>query len=308
MLEGTAVGPLEQVDTCLRELQHLVMAEHIDCGLRLTGCWEIGHGTAAGKRTLPWNDWGHPIYIAKNISGGVVEPARLLSGLLARAARLGVAIREKTPVKRVMAQPRPALEVAGDTIHPEFIVVAVNAWLGEILPAHSRRLRTSLTFACATQRLDDSTLAALGLSEGVPFYTSDLPYLWGRTHSDGRVIFGSGLVFGSPRMLEETDIGTGDARASLRQLQDRVRRLHPQLGKVAFSASWGGPIAFAPDAVPFVGRLPGCRNIIAAGAYAGHGVALSVRVGQLIARAIAENAELPSWGAWDRRPASGTDH
>src|SRR5579883_760379 len=32
-LEGTAVGPLEEVDSCLAELRGLVAAEKIECGL-----------------------------------------------------------------------------------------------------------------------------------------------------------------------------------------------------------------------------------------------------------------------------------
>jgi glycine/D-amino acid oxidase-like deaminating enzyme len=149
--------------------------------------------------------------------------------------------------------------------------------------------------------LDRATLDEAGLSAGIPFYTADLPYLWGRTTDDGRVVFGSGLVFGSPAELEETDVSAGPSQSTLRQLQERVRRLHPKFNHVRFSASWGGPIAFTPDAVPVLARLPACRDVIAAGAYAGHGVAMSVHAGQLIARAIAEGAELPRWGALDRK-------
>jgi hypothetical protein len=35
------------------------------------------------------------------------------------------------------------------------------------------------------------------------FYTSDLPYLWGRTIGEGHVIFGAGLVFGGPSDSKE---------------------------------------------------------------------------------------------------------
>jgi glycine/D-amino acid oxidase-like deaminating enzyme len=162
-------------------------------------------------------------------------------------------------------------------------------------------VQSSLAFACATEPLDNDTREAIGLSAGVPFYTADLPYLWGRSVDDGRAIFGSGLVFGSPEKLEESDVAHGQSHDALRQLERRVRRLHPRLRDIKFSASWGGPIAFTADSVPLLGRLAECRNIIVAGAYSGHGVALSVRVGQLIAQAIAEDAELPRWGALDRK-------
>ncbi len=305
VLEGTAAGALEEVSSCISGLQALVAAESIECGLRLPGCWEIEHRESRGKPRLPWRDDGQPVHIARTVSGGVVEPMRLLTGILNAAIRLGAEIKENAPAVRIRAELRPAVEFAGDRVYPESIVVAVNAWLPSLLPPAGVSLHSSLTFACATQPLDTNTLDAIGLAAGIPFYTADLPYLWGRTTHDGRAIFGSGLIFGSPEQLEQSDVSEGSSHATLSQLQDRVRRLHPILRDVGFSASWGGPIAFTPDAVPLLGRLPDCPRIIIAGAYAGHGVALSVRVGQLIARAIAEGAELPQWGALDRKPPGG---
>jgi gamma-glutamylputrescine oxidase len=302
VLEGTAAGPLEEVSSCISELDKLVAVEAIDCGLHLSGCWEIAHGKSPEKVALPWDDSGQPVHIAATVSGGVVEPARLLTGILKAAVARGAAVQEHAPVARIVTQPRPGVEFAGHTVYPKYIVAAVNAWLPALL-ANSVSVRSSLTFACATAPLDRAALDAIGLGEGIPFYTADLPYLWGRTVDDGRAIFGSGLVFGSPEQLAENDISAGSSHTLLMQLQDRVSRLHPKLREVGFSASWGGPIAFTPDAVPLLGRLPSCPNIIVAGAYSGHGVALSVRAGQLIARAIAEGAELPPWGALDRKPS-----
>jgi gamma-glutamylputrescine oxidase len=302
VLEGTAAGPLEQADSCVPELDRLVKAEAIDCGLRLPGCWEIEHGAGHNQRLLPWQDAGQPIHIANTVSGGVVEPARLLIGLLRAAIGLGATLHENTPVRRIVTTPQPAIEFGRQVVYPEYIVVAANAWLSELLPLEHVNVHSSLTFACATQPLDAATLQAIGLAEGIPFYTTDLPYLWGRTMDDGRVVFGAGLVFGSPQELEASDVNRGSPRAALAQLEDRVRGLHPGLRKVEFSASWGGPIAFTEDAVPLLGRLPDRPTVIVAGAYAGHGVALSVHAGRLAARAIVEGAELPRWGALDRRP------
>ena len=117
---------------------------------------------------------------------------------------------------------------------------------------------------------------------------------------DGRLIFGSGLVFGSPAQLEAASVNTGNSRAALMALQSRVRHLHPQLSQVQFSASWGGPIAFARDFVPLLGCHPSCAKVIVAGGYSGHGVALSVRIGQLISRTIADGTPLPDWGRLQR--------
>jgi glycine/D-amino acid oxidase-like deaminating enzyme len=48
---------------------------------------------------------------------------------------------------------------------------------------------------------------------------------------------------------------------------------------------------------PILGRLPDASRIFVAGAYAGHGVALSVKAGEMIALAIAEDRPLPGWSS-----------
>jgi gamma-glutamylputrescine oxidase len=299
VLEGTAAGTLEKVDSCLAELGKLVTAEAIDCGLQLPGCWEIKHTDSPDKPRLPWHDGGRSVHIAETVSGGVVEPVRLLTGILNRALGLGAEIKEHAPARRIVTRPRAGVEFADETIHPEYIVLAANAWLPSLL-RDLVKVHSSLTFACATEPLDSDTLDTIGLGAGIPFYTTDLPYLWGRTIEDGRVIFGSGLVFGTPAQLESSNATGQSSRAAIAKLQNRIRRLHLELNEVQFSASWGGPIAFTQDAVPLLGRHPSSSRIIVAGGYSGHGVALSVRVGQLIAQTIADGTPLPDWGALDR--------
>ncbi len=63
---------------------------------------------------------------------------------------------------------------------------------------------------------------------------------------------------------------------------------------------WGGPIALLVGRPPFLGWHPGAAGVLVAGGYSGHGVALSVRVGELAAAAIAKKSDLPAWGALPR--------
>jgi len=299
VLEGTAAGILDQVDACVAGLKRLVDEEQIDCDLVLPGCWELKHSTVAPQAMLPWSDDGRPIGIARTVSGGVVQPAALTIGIAQAAARLGAVIREQSPVTRIAPEPELFLEIGSERIRPGHIVVATNAWINATLP-DAPLLHCSLTFACVTEPLDPAVLAAIGLGEGMPFYTRDLPYLWGRTIRNGRVIFGAGLIFGNPAELEVTDIHEGSSGAALDRLRKRVRRLHPALHHVRFDAGWAGPIAFAEDSVPLLGQHPGNSQVLVSGGYAGHGVALSVRAGELLALAIGKNLPLPEWGSLSR--------
>jgi len=305
VLEGTAVGNLDRVDECVPRLKRLVDKEEIDCDLVLPGCWEIEHREAARKRMLPWSDDGRPVCIARTVSGGVVQPAALTIGIAQAAIRRGAIIREHSPVTRILPGPELSLEVSGQRVSPGHLVVATNAWINATLP-DTPPLHSSLTFACATEPLDADSLAAIGLDEGVPFYTDDVPYLWGRTIRDGRVIFGAGLVFGEPPELEATDVRKGSPGALLDRLQKRVRGLHPALREVRFEAAWAGPIAFAEDSIPLLGPHPANPRVLVSGGYAGHGVALSVRAGKLLALAIGKNRPLPKWGSLSRKVLRAT--
>ncbi len=299
VLEGTAVGILDRVGACVPGLKGLVDDEEIDCDLVLAGCWEIEHKKVAPARMLPWSDDGRPVSIARTVTGGVVQPAALTIGIARAAAQRGAIIREQSPVTRIVPGPELSLEIGDTRIRPGHIVVATNAWINATLP-DTAPLHSSLTFACATEPLDPASLAAIGLGDGLPFYTSDMPYLWGRTLRDGRVIFGAGLVYGKPSELEATDIHKGSSGALLDRLRARVRRLHPALHETRFEAAWAGPIAFAQDAIPLLGSHPANPRVLVSGGYAGHGVALSVRAGELLALAIGESVPLPEWGSLSR--------
>jgi glycine/D-amino acid oxidase-like deaminating enzyme len=135
----------------------------------------------------------------------------------------------------------------------------------------------------------------------MPFYTTDLPYLWGRVVADGRLILGAGLVHPADGDVRSLTLADTPVREALCRLESRVRGLHPALARTEITARWGGPIAFRRGAVPIVSRLPESPPVIVCAAYAGHGIALGVRVGQLLADAIADGTPLPAWG--EMRPA-----
>src|SRR5260370_10721325 len=120
-----------------------------------------------------------------------------------------------------------------------------------------------LTFALATAPLSTAQLKAIGLSSHRPFYTIDLPYLWGRLLESNGVIFGAGLVpayVGTPSRfpisagsiknrvhdLHCYDVRRGQAADRLRWLEGPVRTLHPPLPPVRIPPLSAVPIPFTP--------------------------------------------------------------
>ena len=136
----------------------------------------------------------------------------------------------------------------------------------------------------------------LGLSSGKPFYTVDLPYLWGRLLPTGGVIFGSGLIdVENWRELADIDIDAGRAAELIARIERRVRGLDPVLKSIGFTHWWGGPILIAEDWSPVFVHHRRSDRVIVLGAYAGQGVALSVYLGRWAAEAMLGLRQLPDW-------------
>jgi len=127
--------------------------------------------------------------------------------------------------------------------------------------------------------------------------------LWGRVLPGGGLLFGGGLAFAGPAELAALDLRRGEPARALERLRQRVRGLHPLLADVPVVAEWGGPVCFRPGGVPVLSAHPadsgppGEPRVVVTGAYAGHGVALGLRVGELAAQALLGRGRLPAWGA-----------
>jgi glycine/D-amino acid oxidase-like deaminating enzyme len=147
-----------------------------------------------------------------------------------------------------------------------------------------------------TAPLTDSEIAHIGLAEGKPFYTVDLPYLWGRLLGNG-VMFGSGLIFFEDwQELNSLDISQDEAQEVFSRLERRVRGLAQPLKKVEFTHRWGGPIAISEDWKPVFRKHQKSGNAIVLGGFSGHGVALSVYLGAWAAEVFLDRRALPDWG------------
>jgi glycine/D-amino acid oxidase-like deaminating enzyme len=174
------------------------------------------------------------------------------------------------------------------------VLFATNAFALELTHLNSRA-QSAFTLAVATERLSAFVLSEIGLAERKPFYTVDLPYLWGRPLGDS-VIFGSGLVFpGDWRKLGDIDVTQGQPEDLLALLEKRIHGFHPALHNINFTHRWGGPICIPEGWKPVFEFHPQSRNALVLGGYSGHGVAQSVYLGAWAAEALLGKRELPSW-------------
>jgi glycine/D-amino acid oxidase-like deaminating enzyme len=293
-LAETAAGDLPGLGDVLEGLSRILQQLEVDCDLALPGVWELDHGDDCPGSPIRWQDSG-TLRVAAEVSGGSINPGKLVSGLARAACARGAFLFEQAPVDNISYGEQTILHVRGTRVRARHVLIATNAASLE-LNALAGRAEPKFTLALATGPLSDAVLEALGLSSGKPFYTNDLPYLWGRLLHRDRIIFGSGLVHVHDwRDLRTLDIGSGEAAKLMANLERRVHTLHPALCDVQITHRWGGPILIGEGWRPVFAAHPQSPHVTVLGAYSGHGVALSVYLGAWAAEAMLGRRALPAW-------------
>jgi glycine/D-amino acid oxidase-like deaminating enzyme len=296
-LDESAAGDLPGLGNVLAGFTEILNQLHIDCDLELPGVLELDRSTKTTNSPIHWIDSGQ-LRVAREVSGGTVDPGKLVSGLGRAATSHGALIFENARVDEVDFGSPLTLHVRNRQIRCQRLIIATNAESLE-LSGLDTKAESKLTLATATAPISNAKMRLLGATTK-PFYTIDLSYLWGRLLNQNQIIFGSGLVAAPNwRDLISLDLRSGEPREAMSRLQRRVTKLHSALADVSFSHSWAGPILISRDWRPVFGHHPKSSNVIVLGAYSGHGVALSVYLGLWAAQALLNRRELPSWNLGD---------
>jgi glycine/D-amino acid oxidase-like deaminating enzyme len=293
-LAETAAGDLPHLGDVLGGYQEILRDLNISCDLTLPGVWELARTNPLPGSPISWQDSGE-LRASKEVAGGTVDPGKVVSGLARAAQTRGVLLFENARVDNVFFEQPLRLTIGGKFLRAHHILFATNAQSLE-LAALAEKAQAKLTLAVATESLTGRQLESLGLASRKPFYTVDMPYLWGRLLPNNGVIFGSGLVHTKDwRELATLDIFRGEAAERIASIERRVRGLHRLLENIRFTHRWGGPILIADQMLPVFARHPRSHCALVLGAYSGHGVALSVYLGRWTAQVFLSQRDLPDW-------------
>jgi glycine/D-amino acid oxidase-like deaminating enzyme len=293
-LAETAAGDLPGLGDVLGAVSSILDVLGVSCDLHLPGVYELDRTTENPESPIQWTDIGN-LRVGKQVPGGTLDPGKMVSGLARAAAERGVLIFEQARIERVEFTEPLRLQIGGKSVGADHVIFATNSESLEMTRL-AERAHPKLTMALATGPLPDEKLRALGMANGKPCYTTDLPYLWGRLVHQNRIIFGSGLVdVRDWRELTAIDVNSGRALELLDKLETRVRRLHPAMLDVQITHRWGGPILVTEDWRPVFEQHPKSANAVVMGGYSGHGVALSVYLGAWAAEVLLGRRALPIW-------------
>jgi glycine/D-amino acid oxidase-like deaminating enzyme len=293
-LAETAAGDLPGLGDVLGGYQRILQELEVDAELALPGAYELGRTGVLKNSPIRWNDSGE-LCAVKEVLGGTIHPGKVVSGLARAAERAGVKLLEHTGVEEARFGRQVDLQTHAGVVRAKKALFATNAFALELTGLQGRAEAT-FTLAVATKAVSSQVLEEIGLGDRKPFYTVDLPYLWGRMMPNNALIFGGGLVrLENWRELKTLDIARGEASQLFARLEKRVRGLHPALRTVEFTHRWGGPICIAEEWRPVFELHPRSENAIVLGAFSGHGVSQSVYLGCWAAEVLAGKRELPGW-------------
>jgi glycine/D-amino acid oxidase-like deaminating enzyme len=213
-----------------------------------------------------------------------VNPARLARGLRRRLLDHGVAVYERSPVRRVEPQRDGAesggviAETDGGRVRGRAAVLASGGALAGVPPLR-RRLTLTSSHMVITEPVPD-LLDELAWTGGECITDSRTMIHYFRTTPDGRIAFGWGggrIVLGA-RTGGRAEIDPSAAA----DVERHMLRFFPQLSGRRVEHAWGGPIDASPTHLPVVGTVPG-RPVHFAFGYTGNGVGPSYMTGRILA-------------------------
>ncbi|WP_148254612.1 NAD(P)/FAD-dependent oxidoreductase [Aidingimonas lacisalsi] len=209
--------------------------------------------------------------------GGHLHPLNYTLGLARAAQRAGATLYERSAALHIERDDPARVDTARGSVTADFVVVAGNAYLGGLVPELDGRIMPAANYMIATEPLSE-TQAAQVLPQNDALSDANFVLDYYRLSGDRRLIYGGEVSYNGrePRRLQE-------------RMEAKIARLFPILSDVDIAYRWGGDVAITFNRAPDFGRLTG--NLYYAQGYSGHGMALAGLAGQLLADAIAGQAE-----------------
>ncbi len=212
-----------------------------------------------------------------DMSSGHIHPLNLVLGEAAAVESLGGIIHEQSKVIRIDQGERPVVHTEQGQVKADYVVVAGNAYLGNLVPQLAAKSMPCGTQVVTTEPLDPELASSLLPQD---YCVEDCNYLldYYRLSADKRLIFGGGVVYGArdPANIESL-------------VRPNLEKTFPQLKGVKIDYAWTGNFLLTLSRLPQVGRIG--NNIYYSQGCSGHGVTYTHLAGKLLAEALRGQAE-----------------
>ncbi len=214
-----------------------------------------------------------------------LHPGKLAVGLATAAARRGARIYEDTPVVECTPLRGHAHRVTTPrgSVDAQQVLVATGSTETGPFGWFRRRLAPVGSFIVVTEPLAPEQLARV-LPQRRSYVTSRIIGNYFRVTPDQRLLWGGRARFAMSNPRSDAQSGT--------VLRQSLRHAFPELGDVRFDYCWGGLVDMTQDRLPRAGEHNGLWYAMG---YSGHGVQMSVHMGDAMARVMAGDGAANPW-------------
>ncbi|ACE82798.1 NAD(P)/FAD-dependent oxidoreductase [Cellvibrio japonicus] len=229
-----------------------------------------------------------------------VNPLALAQALKHQLIAMGVQVFEHTPVTHIQSHTQQLMiKTPKASLCAKNLFIAANGFMPAMGILKNRVFPIS-THLLRTQPLTNTELASLGINSHCAFIDTRRIFNFFRLTPDNRLVFGGGKPVLNPansngRFEHHTDKCAGQV------LHRELLDVFPTLADVPIETLWRGTMGFTIDNLPILGATADPR-IFLAGAWCGHGLALSLANGKHIAQAWINNEPMTSM-PWHRASA-----
>jgi len=171
-----------------------------------------------------------------------------------------------------------AVKTSQASVKAKHVVMVCNGYVGDLHSDVTRRVMPINNYIVATEPLSDGARNAV-LSKNIAVADSKFVVNYFRFSDDNRMLFGGTESYG---YKFPKDIAA--------QVRKPMGQIFPQLRDVKIDYAWGGTLGITMNRLPHFARYGG-GNIVSMSGFSGQGVALGTLSGQMVAEAIAGQAE-----------------
>jgi len=218
-------------------------------------------------------------------TSGQMHMGKFGVGLARAAARAGARIHEHAPVTGLDRLPAGGFRVTSDrgVVHAGQVLLATGNSRQGPFSWFRRRMISVGSFIIATEPLDPALLDRL-LPRRRNYVTSRNIGNYFRIAPDNRLLFGGRARFAMSNPRSDRKSGV--------VLRAAMETMFPALRGVGIDYCWGGLVDMTADRLPRAGEHQGMYYSTG---YSGHGVQMSVHMGQVMADVMAGRAESNPW-------------
>ena len=211
-----------------------------------------------------------------NERSGGLQPAKFVQGMALAAERAGADIYEGTRALGIEKNAshngsKFTVRTERGNISTKEVLLATNAWVGQIVPQFRRRVFPAESYVIATEPLPDEVARGLIPNKRVVYDTKNMVAYYTLSRENRMVWGGEGTATGL------------NPKRNIEILRGGMLKVFPELKHAAIDYYWGGTLGMTLDQSAHAGQVDGMWFSMC---YVGHGVTLGTYLGEQMANAI----------------------